>query len=534
MADSPYLFDVTVPAQGVKWVDYADGSGLSPLETTHERYPLEDKLAYLYKRITTIRSASPNNEVRDGSGSATLFMAKELLSVLNDIRRAVPTSEAEALAKFFANEVFTRMTTQYFRVTTSTDGLSITNVSFQETSTIATAFLTEQNSVYKPNNGVPTGFYWPTQGQMSAVASNDPAKFPLEYNIPLGAAYIAFDETTHCFYYPQSFNVSQMGMPEATYNAKNYFYPAELMYFGNSPVRVSNEDQTVSDYPNGSGTAASHWENDNSWGNAWSVSSVAVSTRAVAMKNDIQYGSALLSTQVQYATGVTSMKDNNHAIQKYWNPTLTDAEEPDNTITVDNNSFLVTGIIIGGQPKAIDWDYLPKMGTTYGFIYDRAIPAAAQTIGSATPNYTLVLDNFLAASQSGAGIYTAGTQSKVYVAIEFQNNTGKDFYGNASLIRNGGYFYLVGCLDPTGEGGGSITWPTDRPVPPYTAEGASQQIKRVFIQDFLTKAVFKLSQDSLKSAYLTVPDLRSSTMSLGLSVDLNWETGLNFDDVPLG
>ena len=528
-----YGFDVTVPAGGIKWTDYVSDSGKSPYETTHERYPLEDKLKYLYDRITTIRVAS-RNEVRDGSGAATLFMAKELLSVLNDIRRSEPTSAAEALAKYFANEVFTRMTTKYFKATSSSDGLTITGVSFQENTTIASNFLAEQAMDYKPATS-PAGFYWPTQSQMEAVSSYDPKEFPLEFNIPLGGSYIAFDETSHCFYYPQTFNVSAMGMPVAEYNAKNYFYPAELMYFGNSPIRVTASDMKVSDYPNGSGDATGKWENDNSWTTGgWSVGSVAVSTHAVAMKYDIQYGSALLSTQVQFAAGVTSMKDNNHAVQKDWNPSLTDAEEPDNDITVDANSFLVTGIIIGGQPKSIDWDYLPKMGTTYGFIYDRAIPAAAQTIGSATPNYTLVLDNFLASSQDANGIYVPDTQSKVYVAIEFKNNTGKDFYGNASLIRKDGYFYLVGCLDPSGDNGGTITLPSDHPVPPYNLDGSSQEVKRVFIQDFMTKAVFKLGVNSLKSAYLTVPDLRSSTMSLGLSVDLNWEDGLNFDDVPLG
>lgn len=532
VADKPYGFNVTIPEGGIKWKDYVKNDGTSPFETTHERYPLEDKLSYLYKRITTIRAASPDNEVRDGSGSATLFMAKDLLSVLNDIRRSEPISGAEAVAKYFANEVYTRMTTKYFKATSSEDGLVITGTSFQETSTIAEAFLAEQAMAYKPT-GVPAGFFWPTLSQMKSVEAYDPAKFPLEFNIPLGASYIAFDDTKDCFYYPQSFNVSAMGMPTATYNAKNYFYPAELMYFGNSPVRVSSVDQKVSDYPNGSGMATGHWENDASWDSDWSEGQVGPSTRAVAMKEDIQYGTAMLSTQVQYATGVTQMSDNNHAIQKYWNPSLSDTEELDNTIDVDASSFLVTGIIIGGQPKAIGWDYLPLMGTTYGFIYDTAIPAAAQTIGSTTPNYTLVLDNFLATSQSG-GIYTPGTQSKVYVAIEFKNNTGKDFYGNASLIRNGGYFYLVGCLDPAADGLDAITWPSDHAVPPYKADGTTNEVTRVFIQDFMTTAVFKLGANSLKSAYLTVPDLRSSTMSLGLSVDLNWETGLNFENIPLG
>jgi hypothetical protein len=39
---------------------------------------------------------------------------------------------------------------------------------------------------------------------------------------------------------------------------------------------------------------------------------------------------------------------------------------------------------------------------------------------------------------------------------------------------------------------------------------------------------------SLQNAYVTIPDLRSSQLSFGLSVDLDWRQGLTFDDVALG
>ena len=71
-------------------------------------------------------------------------------------------------------------------------------------------------------------------------------------------------------------------------------------------------------------------------------------------------------------------------------------------------------------------------------------------------------------------------------------------------------------------------------IPPYKANGDPMKITRVFIQDHKTTATFSINANSLKSAYLTVPDLRSSSISLGLDVDLNWEAGLTFDNVPLG
>ena len=54
------------------------------------------------------------------------------------------------------------------------------------------------------------------------------------------------------------------------------------------------------------------------------------------------------------------------------------------------------------------------------------------------------------------------------------------------------------------------------------------------MQDYMTTATFTLGANSLKHAYLTVPDLRAGSMTLGLSVDINWSTGLDFGDVILG
>jgi hypothetical protein len=45
----------------------------------------------------------------------------------------------------------------------------------------------------------------------------------------------------------------------------------------------------------------------------------------------------------------------------------------------------------------------------------------------------------------------------------------------------------------------------------------------------MTTATFKIGANSLKNAFTTVPDLRTSQTSLGLSVDLNWRSGLSFE-----
>ena len=122
----------------------------------------------------------------------------------------------------------------------------------------------------------------------------------------------------------------------------------------------------------------------------------------------------------------------------------------------------------------------------------------------------------------------------MYVALELINNSGKDFFGEHNVIREGGTFYLIGELDPNKDGQAKPTWPTNHPLPPYTSTGTSDQVVRVFMQDYMTTANFVIGENSLKHALVAVPDLRSTQLSLGLSVDLDWQTGLNFDEIILG
>ena len=126
----------------------------------------------------------------------------------------------------------------------------------------------------------------------------------------------------------------------------------------------------------------------------------------------------------------------------------------------------------------------------------------------------------------------------MYVALEFINN-GDNFWGRDNMVAKGNKFYLVARLDcaedPTAatQVSKTVEWPEYYQIPPiYTSgdnAGKSKQIPRVFIQDFVTSALFKIGLNSLKYAYVSVPDLRSSLMSLGLSVDLNWLPGFTYE-----
>ena len=193
--------------------------------------------------------------------------------------------------------------------------------------------------------------------------------------------------------------------------------------------------------------------------------------------------------------------------------------------------FELVGILIGGQEQTMGWNYIAKSATpTFDkVVYDKALVSTAiPAYGSTSAaNYTLVWDNYNVTEANDA-------QQMVYVALELKNTSGKDFWGEKNLVRNGGTFYLIGKLDPTDGGLAAITWPTNYALPPYNGDGTTKEAKRVFIQDYMTTANFVLGATSLQHAYVTVPDLRSTQISLGLSVDLAWSTGLSFDDIILG
>ena len=502
----------------VKWADYASSN--SPVETTHELYALEVKLAEVYKALTTIKAS--DGELRAGYGTAILHTIEDVWSVINSVQCATPFSKGEAVAKKLAELIHVEIN-KYFNgtvpMTGDNKGGAVTGVAFKPVSTMVTAFNADG--------------LWPTDAHptvVDGIGSEDLSKFPMAYAVPSGAAHYDWKSTEKIFEYVTNYSTASVG-GAGSFTVESYLYPAELLYFGNSPLRVSDTEHKEPTYPNG----VNNWKTDGSWSADWTKDSHVVSTtRSVAMRNNINYGTALLKTTVGYKSA--TLKDNNHAIQLAKDPTIISTDEPDKEITVNATSFQLVGLVIGGQYKKVGWDFTPKTSdNTQGYIYDKAIPEGAEGIPAynatpvaSNPNYTLVFDNYK------AGEPTAN-QDKVYVALELKNNTGQDFYGKHNLIRNGDSFYLVGKLDPSAKAWNDLVkTSSDHPLPPYDTDGTSKEIVRVFMQDFMTTANFWFDQNSLKQALLTVPDLRHSSLTLGLSVDLNWSTGITFDNVILG
>ena len=291
--------------------------------------------------------------------------------------------------------------------------------------------------------------------------------FPGSYNLPDGSIDIAWVGAPT--------NKFMVGTYSGMATPDKYVYPAQLWYYVNSTIKTSNTSKQ------------SMYDNVNDWGAILAAHTDAVSvnslTRAVAIKDTVQYAVARLDVQARLKAA--SLEDNSKSVVGL----RTDVD--------CSAGFPISAVLVGGQQQ-VKFDFTTNGGTEYT-IYDKVMASTAElspadmvapvssTVYSAM-NHTLVLEN--------------GT-SDVMVALEMTNTTNVDFYGvGGQLIPKGGKFYVVAKL---------------------TASEATQTAGHVFKQDYVTTA--KLTLKDLKSAYNTIPDLRTPELELGFSVNLNWKNG---------
>lgn len=317
-------------------------------------------------------------------------------------------------------------------------------------------------------------------------------EFPRDLSLPDGVVRVKFDTTNGFMFVTATAGTTTTSSDLIDY--KTVTYPSELAYFVSSPIKTSTTDKSkVNDLPQ-----------YNDWlagtANIWNGYDEMVknNTLFVALQNPVQYGVACLKSSIKYSG--TSLEDNAIAII---------GSKSNNFITVNDKSFPITGILIGGQPAGVKWDFEPVQSSEFKYtIYDKDMnggsnfTAKAENSTTLPYNYTLVLDN---KDTSGA------TQSNVNVVVELQNNAA-DFYGANGLIPEGSKFYLAGTLDLTASG---VTKPS------------GSTVDHVFVKDHTTIANFTIK--NLKKAYNCIPDLRTSKINVGLAVDLKWESGIKFD-----
>ena len=329
--------------------------------------------------------------------------------------------------------------------------------------------------------------------------------FTAEANMPDGAAVLtctdgvfAFDQTKHITNY--------------AWGANAYTYPAELWYRVNTGIRVDEEVQQQN-------------VGNQDWatfiGSAYEAANNAVkaSSQSIALVNPLQYAVGNLETQIKYAnenmikTTVTKityemtdklddagqpvMDEDGNVIQvpktdAEGNPIVLSTEDKVSE-TVPVSLLKLTGILVGDQKK-VDWQALPVEDADALVIYDTDL--IKTTFGTAfdKASQTLVLET---------------AKEAVNVALEFENGSTVDFTGvNGCIIPAGTKFYLIGQLEKD--------------------EGTKNGATEIFQQDFKTIAKFTINTLE-NNAYNTVPDLRTPELEFGLSVDLEWQKGYEFE-----
>lgn len=419
-----------------------------------------DKLGKAYNDITTIKTG----EYRAGSTAAILGIVNDLYAaVYRPIMDTSVNATTEAVAQAIATDIYNNIKA-YFTEDTSSTTKRFTGV-----------------------KAVPTG---------STATVAQLTDFPASFGLPYGTALLTITKAATGDSFASTTTSDLLDKTGTTTSIATYKFPAELMYYANSGLRTSNTDKVESEFPNGYG----NWVDDSKWTGDWSStnSKVTANTRAAALQDNINYGTALLETIVTLTSNAqTSMYDNRNGILGEVNT------------VVDPSGLELVGILVGGQPKEVGWDYQPTSSAgTSAVVYDKDLNPGTNgyvlsTTNPTASNYTMLLDNNNSATQ----------EAQVLVALEFKNN-GPGFYGRDNFIRQDGTFYLVGKLT--------------------LANGTGSTVDHIFVKDYVTKATFYMDDTSLQKAYVTVPDLRSGQLTFGLSVDIQWETGLTFDNIILG
>ena len=288
----------------------------------------------------------------------------------------------------------------------------------------------------------------------SSIASNT---YPRSIDLPDGAAVIRWTGS--------EFSVRTTTTSLDNINGINrYTYPAELMFFTDSPIRTSMAEVPKSTYENASANTA--WSD---FLNAHYNSSLSVrtETKAVAVENPLQFGVANLQLTL---TGMNSG--------------LKDAKE-ETVANADMDHLPLTGVIIGGQ-HTVGYNMKPQGEQTDvdgRFIYETNI-VSGETTKSIN---TLVLQSY--------------DNEKVPIILEFENNTDYSFTGKDGVVYPGTRFYLIGMIDPKDKGIGEYA-------------------NRVFTQDHTTTMTMNVA--SLAKAYTCMPDLLAPRLEIGVQIVTHW------------
>lgn len=249
------------------------------------------------------------------------------------------------------------------------------------------------------------------------------------------------------------------GVNIALVDPEYYCYPPSLWYYANSPVQTSEVE-----------IVKNQFEAYDTWSqilNLYDKGPVVNSnSKSVAVEDNLQYGVGMLELSLL---------------------------EPGAEAEVASGCPL-TGIIIGDQ-KDVGFDFAPYAHTDETpnpsrYIYDNVFENEL-TIGGATDKsvQTLVMQTL--------------SDQTVHFALEFKNTSGYLIQCEQGAILPNCKFYLAGELALA-----NATQP------------GTEELESIFSKDH--KATVKVTVQSLKKAYNTVPDLHDPQLEIGIEAEMKW------------
>ena len=413
----------------------------------------------------------------------------DLLNLLNDLMNITGTEEApndkwETAGNIYLNETYQKMTQL-----TTLSSYNVQTMLGTVVKVINQEAVDEQGSQLVAAITAKIADCCATAPDIAAgtlVLKDSLQGFPDDIHLPAGSARIKWNKEKEEFEVP---DVQAYGNDLNVTSVNDYVYPMNLRYQVFSNILASEELVIMSGTDEeGNPTAPDSIQykdwNDlitNGYADAGNV--VQPTTQSVAMVKQVEYSVGRLA--IRSRIGIEkSICDANGAV-----------------VSVTDNSFTLKGYIVGGQ-REVDYDFQPVMSSRTYAIYDTDLNGGVQLLKRyyyTEPDYIL-------------GLGTPANNT-ILVALELVNN-GPAFQGADGLIATGATFYVVANMNPQ-EG----------------TNYSSGILDKIFSKDRATQV--NITINSLANATYGLPNLEIPRPTLGVSVNLAWEEGLWFDDVPL-
>ena len=263
---------------------------------------------------------------------------------------------------------------------------------------------------------------------------------------------------------------------EKSNTADRFVYPAELIYYADSPIRTSQDSQK--DHYSGL------WLNVLSYYDLSNKMEGGV--QSVAIEEPLNYAVGCLKIGLVVQSPLTDKADNTFPLSS------------------TTPTFPLTAVFATGQFEQ-NYDFTPKDTGDEYIVCDKSISnismgAQAASTGNSdgTPlSYTSTL-----VLQSKVG-------QNVRFALEFTNNSESAIETLNGTVSAGNRFYLVGTIKP---------------------ESSNEAKRQVFTKDHYTQGVVTIK--SLKNAYPYLPDLFNPNLEVDLELVTTW-TQSTTTNVPL-